>query len=372
MNWQNLQSIEDLELALEHLEGAKESFENRDLAFKCIQKAKAFKNVHLEFDARMSYVRQSVFLNQYQEAIGMFPWFLNECDNKENYFKYIQVLWTFKWIINSLTDFHTISLEKIEGLFQEFERRFKEFGTGDRVINYFKAQRESQLGNVERSLELAERYFNDTKTCMLDDCAACQPNNISRVFLVAEQYDRMMECIQPILDGRLTCHVVPHTTFPKAAYASMRTGEWEKAGHYVQSTYKHLDFSTPDLYEASVLLLYHACQKEFLKGRKLMQKQLSFALELNSSGEVYDFYFSCALFMQAYIKAGHKEMKIQVNSKTTDFVTALKENSYDAATLQKWFRETAYKHASLLDNRNRNTFLNDYFEKVEKWFEAFV
>ena len=112
----------------------------------------------------------------------MFPWFLNKCDSKDNYYKYLQVLWTFKWVINAVTDFPAISLSKIEGLREEFERRFQEYGTGDRVINYFKAQQESQLGNIEKSLELADKYFSDTRTCELDDCAACQPNNISRVF----------------------------------------------------------------------------------------------------------------------------------------------------------------------------------------------
>lgn len=370
MNWQNLQSIEELESALDYLEDAKESFENKDLAFKCIQKAKAFQNIDLEFDARMAYVRQASFLNQDQEMIAMFPWFLNECDNKQNYFKYMQVLWTFKWVINSVTDFHTISLEKIEGLFQEFERRFKEFGTGERVLNYFKAQQESQLGNIEASLAFAERYFNDTKTCSLDDCTACQPNNISRVFLVAEQYDRVMECIQPILNGELTCHVVPHTTFPKAAYVMMRKGEWERAGHYVQSTYEHLDFTTPDLYEASILLLYHAHQKEFLKGRKLIQKQLSFALDLGASGEVYDFYLSCALFLQACVDEGEKRITLQIETKKAEFISPKEGQIYDTLNLQEWFQKEAYKHVNLLDTRNRNTFLVNYINKVEQWFKA--
>jgi hypothetical protein len=368
MNWQKLETENDLEDALYYLEDAKDSFENRDLAFKCIQKAKSFKNIDLEFDARMTYIRQSVFLNQDQEVIAMFPWFLNECDSKDNYHKYLQVLWTFKWVINSVTDFPAISLAKIEGLFQEFERRFEEYGTGDRVINYFKAQMESQLGNIDKSLEFATAYFSDKKTCELDDCAACQPNNISRVFLVAEQYDRMMECIQPILDGKLTCHVVPHTTFPKAAYASMRTGAWEQAGHYVQSTYKYLDFETPDPYEASVLLLYHASNKEFLKGRNLMQKQLAFALKTTSSGEVYDFYLSCALFMQAYLASGEETMALNVELKKKDFVVSEEGNKYAVSALQKWFETEAYRHAKLLDTRNQNTFLENYFKKTEKWF----
>ena len=369
MNWQKLQNEEEVELALDYLEDAKDSFENRDLAFKCIQKAKTFKNIDLEFDARMRYIRQSVFLNQDQEVIAMFPWFLNKCDSKDNYYKYLQVLWTFKWVINAVTDFPAISLSKIEGLREEFERRFQEYGTGDRVINYFKAQQESQLGNIEKSLELADKYFSDTRTCELDDCAACQPNNISRVFLVAEQYDRMMDCIQPILNGKLTCHVVPHTTFPKAAYASMRTGAWEKAAHYVQSTYDHLDFLTPDGYEASVLLLYHACKQEFLKGRNLIQKQLAFALKTSASGEVYDFYLSCALLMQAYLASGEETMALDLTINKDYFVLPVEGNKYEVLALYKWFETAAYKHATLLDTRNGNTFLMDYFKKTEKWFD---
>jgi hypothetical protein len=368
MNWQNLQSEEDLESALDYLEDAKDSFENRDLAFKCIQKAKTFKNINLEFEARMAYIRQCVFLNQDQEVIAMFPWFLNKCDSKDNYSKYLQVLWTFKWVINSVTDFPAISLSKIEGLFKEFERRFEEYGTGDRVINYFKAQMESQLGNIDKSLEFAADYFSDTRTCILDDCAACQPNNISRVFLVAEQYDRMMDCIKPILDGELTCHVVPHTTFPKAAYASMRTGAWEKAAYYVQTTYEYLDFMTPDTYEASVLLLHHACKGEFLKGRNLMQKQLAFALKSTASGEVYDFYFSCALFMQAYLTSEEETMALDLVINKDHFLLPTEGNKYDVSALQEWFETAAYKHARLLDTRNGNTFLMDYFKKTEKWF----
>lgn len=369
MNWQKLENEDDLEEALYYLEDANDSFENRDLAFKCIQKAKTFKNIDLEFDARMTYIRQCVFLSQDQEVIAMFPWFLNECDGKDNYHKYLQVLWTFKWVINAVTDFPAISLSKIESLLQEFERRFKEYGTGDRVIHYFKAQLESQLGNIEKSLEFAELYLSDTKTCELDDCAACQPNNISRIFLVAGQYDRMMDCIKPILDGKLTCHVVPHSTFPKAAYASMRTGDWEKAAHYVQSTYKYIDFLTPDAYEASVLLLHHACKQEFLKGRNLIEKQLAFALKMPASGELYDFYFSCALLMQAYLASGEETIILNVDLKKNDFVLPEDGNKYAVSALQKWFETEAYKHARLLDTRNQNTFLMDYFKKTEKWFD---
>jgi hypothetical protein len=353
----NLDTIDDIYEALSTLEAINHA--NKQLAYKCAQRAKALKELDLEFEARFIFLRQLYLLNEYDEAIAIFPWFLKLCDKYPERFNYFDVLWAFKWIIGAVNYYHKINLTQINNLFDEFEKRFKSYGSGDKVIDYFKMRLYAETGRTKESLVAYRQYQKNDNAGELDDCDACQPNNCQEVLLLARKYDKVLELTKFILDNKLKCHNVPATVYPHAVYAAMMLGDAQTAEYYLQLALKKLKLKVEaHLFHAHSLLLFCAVTKNELKGRSIVEKQLPFSFSTMANYNLFFFYFACCLFIKSLSQA---ELKLTLNIDGNNFVKPLKQNVYSVPELEEWFNVKAIENGKLLDQRNGNDFFLKHY-----------
>ncbi|UII27048.1 hypothetical protein LVD15_01025 [Fulvivirga maritima] len=371
--YNNLDTVEDVYNAVNYLKGAKTTLDNKDLAFKCIRKAMFFKDLDLEFEARYEFLQQCCFLNYQEEMIAQYPWFLKICDEHPGRFRYSSVLWAFKWVINLLPGFHNISLEKINSLLSEFERRYRDFGATDRVIQYCFLKVYSSLGKHEKTLEAYEAYKRaPAKWERLMDCSACELNSILDVFIDTKDYKTAIEMAQPILSGKLTCAEVPMITYPKLIIPAIELGEEALAEDMLYKTLKELNGTTEEVEVYCQLLPYLSIKGDFVTARKIFEAQFP-SLKVRKSDFMFVyFYMYSGIVFKCMARKDKPTVKLAINGALPlDHLQTENEGEYYTEKLQLWFEEMAFHYATLLDNRNGNNHYNEFVEENLLWVEKY-
>lgn len=348
----------------------KYTLENKEIIFKLIQKAIPTKDKELELTLRFEYLSQLVFLGFYDEAIAYYPWFLNYKKNNElGYYENYQLVWSFKWIILRIANYSKIQLDQIFNLFEQFEKEVKEFcnGSGDKLIEYFGLQLHLNLGNLKVAEEKYKKYKKLRKTSELDDCLACQINNNLDFHIAKKDYKKAITEAKDIVSKKHSCKSVPKTTYPKLTFCHLMLGNELKAEEFYQLSMKNLNFKEPQLTNISDLLFFVARKNLYLRSAKIIDAQLDFAFKSNSDVDRFNFFLSCYLvFKNAEINKV-KIFKLKKNEQV-DWQYNEKGKGYETSELKSWFEEKAKKHMILLDNRNKNTFYEEYFNYMIEQF----
>lgn len=367
MDATQLETIEDLQKVVNYLMGANDTLANKQLAFKAIKKAQFFKDLDLEFEARYEYMSQCTFLNFDEELIAQFPWFLNVCDQHPGRFRYRSVLWSFKWVLDVIPEYHKVSLQQIDSLLQDFEARFKAFGAADKIIQHYYMKVYVKLGDEEKARQAYEKYKQATSNHVLLDCRACQSDSLLNIFLMTKEYQTLLNTAKPILDGKITCAEVPLLTYPKALMAAMRLEKWDLAEVYASKALRHLNKTVAFPVEYSQLLLFYTIKSDFVSARAILEQQFPLLLGRTSDYLHFHFYLSAALFLKAMEKSGNATIKLHFNLKQLPFDIADKDGEYPTPDLGQWFSEQAAHRAGLLDGRNGNVFYMNYLEEIQEW-----
>lgn len=355
---QSLETVDDVREIVSSLRYADESFENEKLLQKCIQKARIFKDKDLEFNARLAYLNQVNWLNQNDKTIATLPWLLKRIDDGYNLDELSSVLWMYKWVITNLPGFAAIPRNKIEELLEDMSTRFQSFGSGQKVIYYLKLQVYLLLGDLPKSEENYVLYTKSRGRGSLDDCAACQPNNLIDLHLAKKDYAKAIKEGKPLVDKKLTCKIVPSTTYPDMAYAHFLLGNLEEAKEMAFKARRGLPKKTADLSSFSMLVKYYALAREFVKGRNVIEDQLVYTLDHVADSDKCDFYLACLMFFISLEKAGKTKITMKFAKPIGLFVG--EEGVCEVGTSIPWLQNEVDSIASKLDIRNGNSYFKNY------------
>lgn len=342
---------------------SKFTLKNKDIAFECVQKAINLKDKELEFDARQEYLSQLVFLNFADKALALFPWFLNyKKENEIDSYRYYSLVWSFKWIVSRIGSYGKISLQQIDTLFEQFEKEVLEYGAGPKLISYFKLILHTNMGNIAE----AEKHLKDYKKSKLysdlDDCYACQINNMSDFAMQKRDYKKVIKDTEDLVSKKYTCESVPKTTYPKVAIAYLMLGNSLKAEEFFQLSVKELKMNVPQIPSMGYLLMYLAKNKLYVQAKKLLDKQLKYSFESNA--DLYKFRFSVGNYL--LFKNAEQDGIEYFKLNTTEFSDLeVTPKGFKVSQLKNWYATQVNQYINLLDTRNKNNFYQDYFTFYE-------
>jgi hypothetical protein len=340
------------------------SEEGKQKAFRCVQKAQNLKDLELEFEARYAYIHQLVFLNYQEEAVAMFPWLLNMCDKYPDRFDYYDALWVYKWILGNIGLSSKITLKQIEAILKDFEDRYRNYGAGEKVILYYKIITAHRLGRMEHLLENIQKYDALIKGGSLDDCEACQLDELLLFHNDLREFDKTLKLAEPIISGKLTCGQVPEDTNPKLLHASMMIGKWELADKYAQKVSNKIKNKKQNFVNASPLLTYFAIKGKESRGKKLLEYQLSYLNQNSSEYKKLYFFLAAHLFINSLIQKGKDKLvfKLEENVFLKKIMDNFGTESTDLSAFSVWLIEEAMNCAQSLDSRNENAFYTNDIE----------
>ena len=361
MEGNSLDTLEEVQRIVQECMFSNESEENARLVKKCIQKAVFFKDKELEFEARLAYIYQMNWLNYKDQSIAMFPWLLKAIDTNEDvsWYNLHYVLWMYKWIIHELPDFAHISIEKIETLLDDMDRRIQDRGCSDKMGNYFRMIVFGKMGHLDKSKEYRKRFEAGTSEKEeFDDCKACQPYNVVTTLFQEKEYELANTYFEPLLNKEVTCKEVPKTSFPIVALMNRMLGKKDDAKQLAYLAKRNTPFKKKAyLSNAGYILMYYAMENDFIKGRDIIEKQLPFTNRKQPEQYQFIFYSGCLLLIQAMKNAGKKKITINIDEESIFPV-----NEKNAILLEDAFdivEEKTNVLAQQLDKRNGNTFNQD-------------
>lgn len=339
---------------------------NKEITFNCVQKAIKLKEKELELKARLEYLSQLIFLGFYDEAIAYYPWFINYKKNNEmGFFNYYHFVWSFKWIIIRIGNYGKIPLEKINVIFEQFETELRGYDASDKLIEYFNSIVQLSLGNIDKAIESYKNYKKLRKTSSMDDCYACQINNMIDLHIANKDYSKAVFEAKDVVSKKHTCASVPKTTYPKLIFCHLMLDNKLKADEFFQLSLKSLNLKEPQISNIYYALYYISKNKNFVKVKKILDTQLDYALNSNSDVEKFKFYLSCYILLKNMENSEIKNIKLNLNEKID---LPYNEKGYDIIELKNWFKNNYIYHMNTLNNRNGNLYYGEYQNLMEENF----
>src|SRR5262249_53534932 len=150
------------------------------------------------------------------------------CDRDPERFHEFGLLWNYKWVINSLSDFPQITMRQILDAFADMEKRYTRAGLGLRPLWQQKTDLAMNVGDRPTAQENYCRWSRSRRG-IGSDCPACERSFQVRYLLDAGRPRQALKTAEPLLLERMRCAEVPHSTYARVLLPLVRTGEVERA-----------------------------------------------------------------------------------------------------------------------------------------------
>ncbi len=327
----------------------------KKIAEKFLWKAQELKNIDLEFEARRLLVSYYNNLHEYDKGFATFSWLLQRCDEDRERFNYKSILGLYSLIIIVAKQYSAIPKTRVIELFDDFERRYREMGIGERMISSYKFYQYSEMGEIEQA-EKEYIVWQAASSAVFFPCKQCEELFLSAYLADEGRYEELLELIQPVLDGRITCHYNELSELHQGMLACMMLGRWEEATVLEVRSRKFLDLDIAFLYEFSSHLLYYGITGAFEKGRILFEKQLPHAREIAPDLTRLKFFISSQEFFRRLHQNGRTFVQLNLPGFTA---VPAEADGYEVAGLMKYCQDEMNRLAEALDSRNEN----DYHKK---------
>ena len=316
---------------------------------EAVREADALGDIDQAFYVRQELVRAATFSGYKEKAMVAFTWCLGQFDKDPDRFGDFDLLWQYKWVLGSITDFPQISREQIVRMQDDFESRLQTQGYGLRASHYLRFDNFKDMGDME----VADDYFKKWRAApndMMADCRACEQNRMVDMHIAMRRDEQALKQAEPILQGRLSCAEIPHATYSKVLLPLMRLGRFEEARECYQKGYRMISRNQEFLLEAAEHLLFLVRDGELAKGARLLEKHLGWALASTALYRRLHFYLAAeALLLKLARKGRPRKLRLP-----RELPCHRDDDTYQPAELAAWFTMQANELLERFDRRNGN------------------
>src|SRR5262249_38846664 len=142
-----------------------------------------------------------------------------------------QLLWRYKWILDSAPDYPQIGRQQIADMLADMERRYRAFGSGMHPVH----QTARELYRLMGDLPAATAAHANVLLCVRDtlsNCTACEEHAQVKFYLDTGRPATALRKAEPIVAGRVSCAEVPHTTYCYLLLPLVFAGQPDLAAQY--------------------------------------------------------------------------------------------------------------------------------------------
>lgn len=232
-------SVEQVEQLLDDSWGVPEGPAQIALTREAVRLADATGDEELAFRARRRHLTACEFGGDPEEALVAFAWCLGAHDRQPEQFP--ELLWEYKWIAVSLPDQATVPRHRIDAVLDDMEHRFRRAGASLVAPAKARWRASMALGEADLALDWHARWRSllaeQTRRDGWADCPACDVAEEAALLAILDRDAEAAEVAEPVLGGRLSCHVVPEFTFGELVVPVLRLGRTEMAEHMHREGY---------------------------------------------------------------------------------------------------------------------------------------
>jgi hypothetical protein len=319
--------------------------------------------VDLGFAVRKDLILAATFGGNPEKALVHFTWRLAQSDREPERFPEKDLLWEYKWILESVADFPQIERQQIDEMFADIIRRYQRAGYNMRAVHKLQgavARAVGDRGEAWRTFALWHRTPRDSSS----DCAACDQHYKVTQMVFRGKHERAVGLARPILRGRMACSVIPHHTFAWVLYPFVRLGRLEEAMAAHVAGYRLVRENPKFLGRVGHHLQFLVWTNNLARAVQLFEKHLPWALQSANPRDSLLFYLDARFLFEQLEAAGQSSLKLHLPH---SFPAYQETGDYETAALCGWLDEACRGLAERFDARDGNDYYARLLKRAGKW-----
>ncbi|HEV2781567.1 MAG TPA: hypothetical protein VGX25_19460, partial [Actinophytocola sp.] len=265
----------------------------------------------LRYAARMLATQAYTFGGEPAKAFVTFSWCLAAYDRGEAGDDVDHDLyWQFKWVVNALTKFPEVPLERAHSALDDMERRYKLAGHTMNPVHQHREVVAQHIGDVATAEEQYRLWCAAPRGDM-SDCIGCEPTAKVRHLAWRGRHEDAVALALPVLGGTLTCVEQPQAILTELLLPYLHTGRLEEAAAAHREAYRAIQASRGELGMVADHVAFCARTGNEARGLELVERHLGWLDEPPTP--LADMYFSAsaALVLGRVADAGHADLVLR-------------------------------------------------------------
>jgi hypothetical protein len=269
------------------------------------------KNLKQQYRLRKFLINDSVYCDRYELSLVAFAWCWAQSKAAPKKFPRVNLLWEYKWIINSIWMFPQISKTEIERHYDEMEQAYREHGSTLQVVYYWRMDGAMNCGHMEVAAKCYELYQNTARD-RWSDCHACERNNLIEFYALTGQDQQAIDSAKDLLNGRYSCTSVPESTYSKLMIPYLRLGKPDQALAMHRRGYAQIKSKPGYGGSYAVHLQTLALTGNWSEGWKLFKKHLAESWNASVPWRRYEFLRGASFFLNNYPRSAGRPPALRV------------------------------------------------------------
>jgi tetratricopeptide (TPR) repeat protein len=267
----------------------------------------------LSFAARLFATTAYLYGGEPAKAFVTFSWCVSDFDNNPGPYHARHthtLLWLFKNMVNAMTRFPQVPLERTQAVLDDMERRYREGGHSLQAVHKHRYLVADHVGRADEAAQWFERW-QATPRDSLSDCAGCDPTTVADYLNERGRYTDTVALAEPVLAGRLTCSEQPQDILKSLMVAYLETGEPAKAADAHRRAYRLERNKLADLWDIGTHIAYCARTGNEHRGLEILQRHVDWLEKAPSPAAEMFFAADAALLLRRLTELGHGDVTIR-------------------------------------------------------------
>ncbi|MEV4258620.1 hypothetical protein AB0J52_36145, partial [Spirillospora sp. NPDC049652] len=239
-----------------------------------LRRAEAAADAELAFRVRMGLTTAYQYGGEPAKAFTTFSRCLAEYDrDPARHDAEHRLLWQMKWIVNSLTLFPEIPLDRTRAVLEDMERRYRLGGHSLQAVYHYRHAVAQHIGDIEAADELFAKWRAAERDA-LSDCEGCDPSGLADHLADRGRDEDALAVAAPVLSAELNCSEQPQDMLTTLLPVYLRTGRLAEARDAHRRAYRLLRPNLADLTHIAEHVRFCAVTGNEPRGLEILQRHL--------------------------------------------------------------------------------------------------
>lgn len=285
-------------------------------------------------------------------------WCLAVSDRDPERFSPGHILWQYKWVATEAPAYAQVPRTVLERIVSDMDERFVKAGWGRRAGVHKRLELMMLLGEHDEARALVEQWRR-TPRDRGSDCNACETDCMAELLALLGEDEQAVRAARPIVQGRLRCATVPHSTFGKLLLPMTRLKKHDTARELYDRG-RRLLASTEEggCKLASPYLTYAAFINDVQQATGILRNRLAQAVSLRAD------LARMRWFGHAAAAAGFLQQHGLAAVELPRVPGLTEEGENALSTLHERLLGLARHHAAALDRRNANSYYSTWLDQL--------
>jgi hypothetical protein len=312
--------------------------------------------------AREELVDAASFGGRPDLLIVAFSWCLSKFDqDPDNDFSAYSLLWRMKWVVVALPKFAEIELETIHQMFDDMERRYRDYGGSIQPVIHKRRDVALQTGDLAAATRYQQQYRKMSRS-FLSDCHACELDSQASYYFDMGKNAVGLRKAEDLLASGMSCAEVPDGTYADLLMPLVKMRRAADAMKYHKVGYPKVRRSVEYVWDWGDNIAYLALTGNEDRAVKILERHLADVENSHNPLAQLGFFRSALLLIE--ILADRKEkMRLRLPAESP---LANQSGEYVLTDLAKKLRKRVTEESKKFDRRNGNDYYTEQLDELMK------